>query len=311
MTVLRLALPALGIVAVLGSYPIAAPKFSEWSTPQNLGPIINSPANDATPALSKSGSSLYFGSNRTGNGSVGANDIWVSQWDNGLDGWGVPVNLGSVINTIGIEASPALSRDEHWLFFHSNRSGNMDIWVSYREQTHDDLGWQPPVKLGAGVNSSFEESMGGFFENDDTGIPQIYFGSNRPRPAGPGTAFDLYVSDALPDGTFGAARLILELSSMAADPGMMVSADGLEAFLYSTRPDSGAVGAADLWTATRQTVFDLWSAPRNLGAALNTAGTDQRPYLSSDRGTLLFASDRPDVTRSGGLDLYFTTRSRR
>ena len=310
MTVLRLALPAIGMVAFLGSYPIAAPKFSEWSTPLNLGPIVNSPANDATPALSKSGSSLYFASNRSGNGSVGANDIWVSQWDAGLETWGVPVNLGSVINTIGIEASPALSRDEHWLFFHSNRSGNMDIWVSYREHTHNDLGWQPPVKLGAGVNSSFEESMGGFFENDETGFPQVYFASNRPRPAGPFTGFDLYVSDVLADGEFGPARLILEVSSMAADPGMMVSADGLEAFLYSTRPDARAFGAADLWTATRPTVFDPWSAPRNLGAVLNTAGTDQRPYLSSDRRTLLFASDRPDVDRSGGLDLYMTTRSK-
>ena len=91
----------------------------------------------------------------------------------------------------------------------------------------------------------------------------------------------------------------------------MVSADGLEAFLYSTRPDPGAFGAADLWTATRETVFDLWSAPRNLGAVLNTAGTDQRPYLSSDRRALFFASDRPDLGRSGGLDLYMSTRIRR
>ena len=310
MRILRLVLAAIGLFSLLGTYSIAAPKFSEWSAPVNLGPIVNSPANDATPAISKSGASLYFASNRTGNGSVGANDIWVSQWDEGLDAWGVPVNLGSVVNTIGIEASPALSRDEHWLFFHSNRSGNMDIWVSYREHAHDDLGWQPPIQLGAGVNSSFEESMGGFFENDDAGSPQIYFSSNRPRPSGPGTGFDLYVSDLLPDGTIGPARLILELSSAAADPGMMVGPNGLEAFFYSTRSNAGAFGAADLWTATRATVFDLWSAPWNLGPVLNTAGTDQRPYLSSDRRTLVFASDRPDLDRSGGLDLYMTTRSR-
>jgi hypothetical protein len=141
-------------------------------------------------------------------------------------------------------------------------------------------------------------------------VPQLFFSSTRPRPLGPPTGFDLYVSELHPDGTFGPATLIEELSSGVADPGMMVSADGLEAFLFSTRSGFPALGAADMWTATRPTVFDLWSAPSHLGALLNTTGTDQRPYLSSDRLTLFFASDRADANRSGGLDLYMTTRSR-
>ena len=311
MSVFRLVLPAVVLLALLGSSPAAAPTFSDWSAPVSLGPLVNSSANDSTPAVSKKGTSLYFASNRGGSGSVGGNDIWVSQWDDATQAWAAPLNLGAVVNSTGIEASPALSRDEHWLFFHSNRGGNMDIWASYRQHTHDDFAWQPPLNLGTGVNSTFEDTMGGFFENDEAGTPQLYFASNRPRSSGGSTAFDLYVSDARPDGTFGPARLILELSSVAADPGIMVSADGLEAFFYSTRSDLGAFGAADMLTATRDTVFDLWSAPRNLGSMLNTLGTDQRPYLASDRRTLFFASDRPDADARGGLDLYMTTRSRR
>jgi hypothetical protein len=53
------------------------------------------------------------------------------------------MNLGAVVNTGAIENVPALSRDELWLFFNSNRNGGFggsDIWASYREHIHDDFG---------------------------------------------------------------------------------------------------------------------------------------------------------------------------
>ena len=289
------------VVALVAPFPTAAQKFSDWSAPVNLGSVVNSSSADAVPAISKDGESLYFNSNRSG--GFGAADLYVSQWDPATESWGVPVNLGVDVNTGGIDASPALSRDEHWLFFHSNRGGNMDIWVSYRRHTHDDFGWEPAVNVGSGVNSLFEESMGGFLENDDAGVSQIFFGSNRPFGVG---GFDLYTSSLLADGTWGPATLIAELSSTVADPGLRVSHTGLEAFFFSARP--GGRGGQDLWTATRETVFDAWSGLENLGPLVNSAGIDQGPYLASDRQTLFFASDR--AGGFGGLDLYVTTRSK-
>ncbi len=44
-----------------------------WSTPVNLGPVVNSWATDAQPELSFDGTALYFNSLRTGNF-----DLWVS-----------------------------------------------------------------------------------------------------------------------------------------------------------------------------------------------------------------------------------------
>jgi Tol biopolymer transport system component len=37
-----------------------------WSTPENLGPTVNSPAGDIHPALSANGRTLYFASARSG-----------------------------------------------------------------------------------------------------------------------------------------------------------------------------------------------------------------------------------------------------
>ena len=301
MALVRVVLAVFVIGLAAAPSRTAAQKFSDWSTPINLGAVVNSSATDAAPSLSKDGRSLYFNSNRSG--GLGAADLWVSHWDVARCSWGSPVNIGGVLNTSFIEASPAISRDEHWLFFHSNRSGNMDIWVSYRQHVHDDFGWETPVNAGPGVNSVFEESMGGYFEGDDNGVPQIFFASNRPGLGG----FDLYVSVVLTDGTFGPATRISELSSAVADPGMKVSPTGLEAFFFSARP--GGRGGQDLWTATRETTLDVWSAPVNLGAVVNSAVIDQGPFLASDRATLFFGSDRPGGF--GGTDLYVTSRARK
>ena len=299
MVVFRAAAAAIGLAALLVSSLTAAPNFSDWSEPVNLGSLINSSANDATPAISKSGRSLYFSSNRK---SAGA-DIYVSRWNDLTGDWGAPLELAQ-LNSGVIDTGPTLSRDEHWLFFTSNRSGTMDIWVSYREHIHDDEGWELPSLLRPGLNSSSEELMGGYLENGETGSIQIFFSSDRPVGL-PGFGFDFYVIDLQPDGTFGPATRIAELSAPRADLGMMVTFDGLEAFFYSTRLG----GPADIWTATRQTVLDTWSAPA-LVTALNSTSIDQRPYIAADRRTLYFASDRSDDSASGGLDLYVATRTR-
>src|SRR6478609_2339863 len=71
----------------------AAPKYSEWSAPVNLGPVINSGYEDAQSSVSKNGLSLYFESPRPGGfsapGEDGA-DIYVSQRASVDDPWGAP-----------------------------------------------------------------------------------------------------------------------------------------------------------------------------------------------------------------------------
>ena len=93
-----------------------------------------------------------------------------------------PVNLGPTINTTANEMVPAFSRDGHLMFFASNRPGGfggVDIWVSRREHTHDDFAWQPAENLGAGVNSAALDEGPSYFENDEVGVPQLYFSSSQ------------------------------------------------------------------------------------------------------------------------------------
>ena len=155
---------------------------------------------DRAPAISKDGLSLYFASNRI---PANGEDIYVSQRATRDDEWGPAVNLGPTINTSDDERVPAFSRDGHRLFFASNRLGGLgvDIWVSRREQTHDDFAWQPAENLGAGVNAAGQDEGPSYFENDDGGVPQLFFSGGMNRPGGAG----FYVSDQAADGSFGPA----------------------------------------------------------------------------------------------------------
>ena len=74
---------------------------------------------EAAPAISKDGLTLYFVSNRPGvpPDAFGDNDIYVARRESVDLPWDSPVNLGAKINTAAFEGFPALSRNEHHLFF--------------------------------------------------------------------------------------------------------------------------------------------------------------------------------------------------
>ena len=118
---ISLVLAVLLMRSLVTSPAAAASNLSDWSAPVNLGPLVNSPFNDFAPAVSKDGRSLYFSSDRPG--TSGPTDIWVSQRNSRDDPWGVPINLGTPVNTSFGERAPNFSRDGHWMFFVSDRTG--------------------------------------------------------------------------------------------------------------------------------------------------------------------------------------------
>jgi WD40-like Beta Propeller Repeat len=302
----RLLLITLVVLTVLVCSLTAQPNFSDWSVPVNLGAVINSTSDEDGASLSRDRLTLYFSSNRPG--GFGGADLYVSRRNSVNEEWGQPLNLG-LVNSIADDTAPNLSRDGHWLYFMSRRQGSLanaagvvgfDIWVSHREHVHDDFDWAHPIHLEPPVNSTSFDQNPFLFDNDDVGVPQLFFARTTP------TGNDIFVSNLLPDGTFGSPNPIAELNSPLSDAGPSVRFDGLEIFFFSRR--TGGLGNSDLWTATRNTVFDPWSMPVNLGPVVNSVALDFDPHIASDRETLYFTSTRTGTL--GGWDLYMSTRTK-
>jgi hypothetical protein len=124
-----------------------------WQTPTNLGPNVNSTADDNASTYFDNGGhpQLIFGSGRIG----GANrNLFLSNQQ--ADGtWG-PATLIPELNVAGVTQNrPTIRQDGLEIFFYSNRPaglGGNDLWTATRATI--DAPWSTPVDLGSPVNSS-------------------------------------------------------------------------------------------------------------------------------------------------------------
>jgi hypothetical protein len=289
---------ALSAALILASGLVSAQQFSGWQ-PAVAVAAVNSPVNDGCPIESRDGLSLYIASNRPG--TLGGNDIWVSERLSKQADWGVPQNLGAPVNSAANDFCP--TPVGNWLFFVSERPGPEtcanapgigDMYLTragrlgYREPTN--LGC---AELGAGPNTFTAEFSPSFLQTDSGSF--LFYSSGAQ-----GTQ-DIYMSRMRHDGSFEPGVRIDELSTGFDDRMPNVSKDGLEIVFSSNRNDLGGFGGQDVYRSTRTCVDDPWSAPVNVGPNVNTAGSETRATMSWDRVRLYFGRDG---------DVYTSTRTR-
>src|SRR5256884_7273051 len=104
----------------------------------------------------------------------------------------------------------------------------------------------------------------------------------------------------------GPALPVSELNSSVEDNHASVRADGREIFFDSRRP--GGMGF-DIWTSTRPSVHDDWSAPVNLGAPVNSQFAEFHPNGSFDGRTLLFIAGGSRWPNFCGVCIWMSTRA--
>jgi hypothetical protein len=303
---------AIGVLAAGALAATAGPRFSAWSLAQKIDEIggnhadLNTSALDGCPIQAPDGLSLYMASNRAG--GMGGLDIWVAARASASDPWGAPVNLPEPINSAADDFCPT-PINGNGLLFVSRRvvqgvtCGLGDMYVARHNPAH---GWSEPQHLGcdpAGPNSALDEQGPSYVQ------ARLYF-SRSSLP--PGNTGELYVSKKQGDMSFGAASPILELNDAGAnDIQPNVRKDGREIVFSSNR--AGGLGGPDIWSATRASVNNPWSAPVNLGPNVNSGFGESRPSLSWDAEQLLFGRAGPVGTGEGGTgasDIYVTTREK-
>ncbi|MFI5201093.1 MAG: OmpA family protein [Candidatus Kapaibacterium sp.] len=100
-----------------------------WSAPKNLGPDVNSAADEATPFLASDGETLYFASE--GFAGYGSMDMYITRrLDSTWQHWSEPEDLGSQLNTPGWDAYYTVPASGEYAYFVSteNSIGMGDIF---------------------------------------------------------------------------------------------------------------------------------------------------------------------------------------
>ena len=145
-----------------------------WGDLQGL-PFNSDEYSVAHPALSPSGTRLYFASDMPG--GFGGMDLYYSEKDNGR--WGPPINLGPVINNEGNEAFPFVDNTGKVYFASDSHIGlgGLDLYYTTEKGPTE---WALPENLGAPMNSTHDDFAIMVEESGDFG----YFSSNRPGGAG-------------------------------------------------------------------------------------------------------------------------------
>lgn len=88
---------------------------SPWEPLVNLGPVVNTPGNEATGPMSPDGLTMFMNAeNRPG--GCGGWDTWIIRRPSKNAPWSEPVNLGTLFNTPDGECLFSLSPDGQWAY---------------------------------------------------------------------------------------------------------------------------------------------------------------------------------------------------
>jgi hypothetical protein len=289
------------LAVLLSAWAAFAQNFGEWSPPASVDPgrtAINTRFNDGCPIEAPDGNTLFFASNRAND-----LDIWVAYRTSESAPWGAVERLPNPVNGVGSNEFCPTPLPGNRLLFVSTRpnpnqcGGKADIYMTRQHPVH---GWLEPVPLNCDINSAGDEFSPSLVEAD--GVTTLFFSSERLQFG----QHKIYSAVQQPDGAWRPASPVDELNMPgASDARPNVRKDGLEIVFDSTRFGL----PSQVYTATRSSVLEPWSAPVPVGAVLNVTTGQSRASISRDGTRLYFGSTRANVPGDQGADIFVSTRS--
>jgi hypothetical protein len=265
-----------------------------WETAVRVDPVSVAGVADGCPIESADALSLFIASSRGGD----PNDIWVSDRASTSAPWEAPRKLEGPINMAGIaDFCPTPVRGRSLMFVSTRPAtattsvcGDGDMYISRQSPAG---GWSEPVNLGCAPNGP--NTAGGERSPSLVETPYgtfLFYSSNET----PGLDQNIRVSVMRQDGTFGPGRVIEALSGTFEDimPNVRERETGGYEIVYSSnRPTNppAATPHQDVYISFAWFLPGPWSAPVNVGPAVNTPGVEQRSTLSHDGERLYFGRD--------------------
>lgn len=195
-----------------------------------------------------------------------------------------PKNLGPNVNSEHYEYFPALTADEQTLIItrnQRNKNGGRDYQEDFYGSWKQDGVWGLARNLGEPLNTDNNE---GAQTISPDGRWMFFTGCNRSGGQG---SCDIYFS--LRDGNTWSEPINIgrPVNSGKWESQPSIAPDGKTLYFSSSRP--GGEGEKDIWYSVISEK-GFWSEPTNLGTNVNTAGSEESPFIHPDGKTLYFAS---------------------
>jgi len=247
-----------------------APNLYYPEKEENLGPQINSAAEELTPVITPDGKGIFYSRRHDpkNTGGIGdLQDVYYAEFKNGK--WQAPLNIGQPINTDDPNAVCSVTPDGNTILLinaYGPKGAQRAMGLSMSRRTK--TGWSMPfdVKMRNFYNkSSFNEY---FLANDGK---VILLAIERDDTYG---SRDLYASFLQEDGTWSTPKnLGAQINTGGIELSPFLASDGKTLYFSST--GHPGYGKNDIFFSRRlDDSWENWSEPVNVGKPVNSEGYD-------------------------------------
>lgn len=199
--------------------------------------------------------------------------------------------LPGVVSSDSLDFNAAFSRDGKRFYFCRSYQGK---WMIYVTEFLNDA-WSKP-RLAPFTEAAYSQADP-FITPDET----IYYISNRPTDASDTLPdYNIWFVRPLGDGAWTAPKTPEGINSDSTEYYVSLAANGN---MYFASDRAGTLGSHDIYVS--RYINGAYTAPENLGAAINSPKMEHDPVVTPDEQYLIFtAVDRADSY--GSADLYYS-----
>jgi hypothetical protein len=231
---------------------------------ENLGPNVNSKANEVAPVISPDGRTIYFTRfDHPENLKAKEDyDVWFAEEKNGV--WQKAINMNNPVNNLQENSICYISPDDRTALlmniYHPDGGLSKGVSISRKNST----GWTFPqeLKLQNYVN---EHSFSGFYIGPNGKVMVLSL-----QDANTIGGADLYISFPQADGTWSSPKNMgIDINTADDEFTPFLATDNQT--LYFTSNGRSGYGEMDIYVSRRlDDTWMHWSEPENLGPAFNT-----------------------------------------
>jgi len=261
---------------------------------ENLGPNINSSANEFLPLLPNTEDFLIFTSDKRFDESSQTFDenIYISYPEK--SSWSLAKPL-SYLNTFDPEKAVGISPDGKILYV-CGHFANSYSDINVASQKNKQFKFDPLNNVFSTLGNKL--TTGASITEDGK---TIYFSAVRPDGIGKN---DIYVIKILPNGQWSQPKNLGEVINTKEDEIYpTISADGK--VLYFSSEGHNSMGEYDIFVSYLNEITNEWTTPQNLGYPINSPGPDYAISFSPTKRYAYVSSIRKEGL--GGLDIYKIT----